>query len=243
MKDMKNKIGLLVLLAVGLCMGCYDDKGNYDYHDFNEITINNRGFDTTYLLTSYVDTLRISPELKFKLGESEHLTFEWVARFNGIEFTEYPIGKERDLVYPMSLPSGTYTLFFKVKDTLNTMEYWNVTAFQVQDLLTSGWVVLGENSNGEACLDMVTYSVDTLVLKDLLKESGLPVLRNPVKVWVVDNYRDNMIHVSTGDGTYRLTREDFKAILSQTDNALTRQYDANHSAPPDVADHDDDDGQ
>ena len=210
MKDMKNKIGLLVLLAVGLCMGCYDDKGNYDYHDFNEITINNRGFDTTYPLTSYVDTLRISPELKFKLGESEHLTFEWVARFNGIEFTEYPIGKERDLVYPMSLPSGTYTLFFKVKDTLNTMEYWNVTAFQVQDLLTSGWVVLGENSNGEACLDMVTYSVDTLVLKDLLKESGLPVLRNPVKVWVVDNYRDNMIHVSTGDGTYRLTREDFK---------------------------------
>lgn len=149
MKDMKNKIGLLVLLAVGLCMGCYDDKGNYDYHDFNEITINNRGFDTTYLLTSYVDTLRISPELKFKLGESEHLTFEWVARFNGIEFTEYPIGKERDLVYPMSLPSGTYTLFFKVKDTLNTMEYWNVTAFQVQNLLTSGWVVLGENSNGK----------------------------------------------------------------------------------------------
>ena len=31
-----------------------------------------------------------------------------------------------------------------------------------------------------------------------------------MKVWVVDNYVDNMIHVSTGDGTYRLNREDFK---------------------------------
>lgn len=69
---------------------------------------------------------------------------------------------------------------------------------QVQDLLTSGWIILGENSNGEAQLDMITYSVDTMVLKDMLHDSGLPALRGPVKVWVVDNYRDNMIHISTG---------------------------------------------
>ena len=110
----------------------------------------------------------------------------------------------------MSLSAGEYTLFFKVKDTLNTMEYSNATAFQVQDLLTKGWVILGENSNGEAQMDMITYSVDTMVLKNILQESGLPVLKDPVKVWVVDNYVDNMIHVSTGDGTYRLNREDFK---------------------------------
>lgn len=207
---MKNRIGLLVLLAIGLCMGCYDDKGNYDYHDFNSITIGKRGFDTTYVVTSYVDTLRISPELKFKLEDNKYLTYEWVARSNGVGFAEYPISNERDLEFPVSLPSETYTLFFKVKDTLNTMEYWSVTAFQVQDLLTKGWVVLGENSNGEAQLDMITYSVDTMVLKDILTESGLPVLRDPVKIWVVDNYTANMIHVSTGDGTYRLTREDFK---------------------------------
>ena len=207
---MKNIIGLFILLALSLCLGCYDDKGNYDYHDFNEISIGRRGFDSAYLLTSYVDTLRIFPELRFKLEDNKHLTYEWVARSNGISFTEYPIGNERDLEYPVSLPSETYTLFFKVKDTLNTMEYWSATAFQVQDLLTSGWVILGENSNGEVQMDMITYSVDTIVLKDILAESGLPVLRDPVKVWVVDNYTANMIHVSTGDGTYRLTREDFK---------------------------------
>ncbi|MFR7879999.1 MAG: hypothetical protein ACLU4J_28330 [Butyricimonas paravirosa] len=32
----------------------------YDYHEFNEITIGDRGFDTAYILTSFVDTLRIS---------------------------------------------------------------------------------------------------------------------------------------------------------------------------------------
>lgn len=43
-------------------MGCYDDKGNYDYHEFNEITIGDRGFDTAYILTSsFVDTLRFHP--------------------------------------------------------------------------------------------------------------------------------------------------------------------------------------
>lgn len=68
--------------AIGdsLCMGCYDDKGNYDYHEFNEITIGDRGFDTAYILTSFVDTLRISPEIDFKLAENTHLKFEWVAR-------------------------------------------------------------------------------------------------------------------------------------------------------------------
>lgn len=75
---------------------------------------------------------------------------------------------------PVSLPTETYTLYFKVTDTLNTMEYWNATAMQVQDLLTSGWIILGENSNGEAQLDMITYSVDTMVLKDMLHDSGLP---------------------------------------------------------------------
>ena len=210
MKVMKKEIGLLALLAICLCTGCYDDKGNYDYHEFNEITIEDSGFDTAYILTSFVDTLKISPKLNFKLGESKNLTFEWVARSNGINFPEYPIGNERDLVYPVTLPTETYTLFFKVKDTLNTMEYSNATVMQVQDLLTSGWVVLGENSNGEAQMDMITFSVDTMVLKDILHDSGLPVLRNPEKVWVVDNYTNNMIHVSTGDGTYRLTRDDFK---------------------------------
>ena len=160
---MKNIIGLFILLALSLCLGCYDDKGNYDYHDFNEISIGRRGFDSAYVLTSYVDTLRIFPELRFKLEDNKHLTYEWVARSNGISFTEYPIGNERDLEYPVSLPSETYTLFFKVKDTLNTMEYWSATAFQVQDLLTSGWVILGENSNGETQMDMITYSVDTIV--------------------------------------------------------------------------------
>ena len=207
---MKNVIGLFILLALSLCMGCYDDKGNYDYHDFNEIAIGRRGFDSAYVLTSYVDTLRIFPELKSKLEDNKHLTYEWVARSNAIDFTEHAIGYERDLEFPVSLASGTYTLFFKVKDTLNTMEYWNATAFQVQDLLTKGWVILGENSNGETQMDMISYSVDTMVLKDILAESGLPVLRDPVKVWVVDNYKENMIHVSTGDGTYRLSREDFK---------------------------------
>ena len=207
---MKKKLSLLVLLAIALCMGCYDDKGNYDYHEFNEISIGDRGFDTAYILTSFVDTLRISPEIDFKLAENTHLKFEWVARSNGVGSEEYPLGNERDLVFPVSLPTETYTLYFKVTDTLNTMEYSNVTVMQVQDLLTSGWIILGENSNGEAQLDMITYSVDTMVLKDMLHDSGLPALRGPVKVWVVDNYRDNMIHISTEDGTYRLDRDNFK---------------------------------
>ncbi len=90
---MKKKLSLLVLFAIALCMGCYDDKGNYDYHEFNEITIGDRGFDTAYILTSFVDTLRISPEINFKLAENTHLKFEWVARSNGVGSDRIPVGK------------------------------------------------------------------------------------------------------------------------------------------------------
>ena len=100
---MKNVIGLSILLTLSLCLGCYDDKGNYDYHDFNEVTIGNRGFDTAYLLTSYVDTLRISPELEFKLEENKHLTYEWVDRYIAMSYVEYHISNASNMVYTMNL--------------------------------------------------------------------------------------------------------------------------------------------
>lgn len=209
MNWIKNIIWLLVLGEI-LLAGCYDDMGNYDYHDFNEVIISAKGFDTTYQVTSFVDTIRITPEISYLLEENKNLVYEWVAISNDFDFTEFWIGTDRNLVYPVSLPTQSYGLYFKVKDTVNSMEYVRTASIQVRDLLSRGWVVLGENDEGYVQMDMLAMSGDTILMKDIIQESGLPLLKNPVMVWVIDNYRDNMVHVSTKDGTYRLDRNTFQ---------------------------------
>lgn len=209
MNWIKN-IAWQLFLGSLLLSSCYDDMGNYDYHEFNEVTINKKGFDTIYQVTSFVDTIRINPILDYKLSENKNLKFEWVAVSNALGYTEYRLGKEQNLVYPVSLPTGSYGLYFKVKDTVNTMEYVKTAGIEVRDLLSRGWVLLGENDEGTIQMDMLAMGGDTILMKNILQESGLPPLKDPVKVWVIDYYRDNMIHVSTKDGTYRLDRNTFQ---------------------------------
>ena len=38
---MKNIICLLSIVFTFVCYACYDDEGNYDYHDINEVKITN----------------------------------------------------------------------------------------------------------------------------------------------------------------------------------------------------------
>lgn len=48
-----------------ICHSCYKDLGNYDYREINEVIIGEAGFiDTTYKYVSFVDTLRISPQVE-----------------------------------------------------------------------------------------------------------------------------------------------------------------------------------
>ena len=53
---MKKKLSLLVLFAIALCMGCYDDKGNYDYREINQISIQNID---SLVLCDQMDAMRI----------------------------------------------------------------------------------------------------------------------------------------------------------------------------------------
>ena len=46
---------------VFLLASCYNDKGNYDYHDIGEIKI--AGVEDQYDVTAFQDTLRITPEI------------------------------------------------------------------------------------------------------------------------------------------------------------------------------------
>ena len=210
---MRTILYVILLLVLGNWMlsSCYKDEGNYDYHEINEVTIGVKGFvDTTYNVTAFVDTISIKPEITFKLEDNKNLIYEWkLISANIGNRKEYDLGNSHELFFPVELTAGNYSLYFKITDTVNTVEYLKMTSVVVQNIQSSGWIVLGENDEGFIQMDMVSTVNDTIVLKNILKDSGLPPLKKPVYLWVIDNYSKNMTHVSTEDGTYRIGREDF----------------------------------
>ena len=47
MKMLIYKISLILALVSIFLAGCYDDKGNYEYHDINRMTLKHAFFDST----------------------------------------------------------------------------------------------------------------------------------------------------------------------------------------------------
>lgn len=73
---MKNRYKIGFLTALVALFGCFEDKGNYDYENINEIVI--APFVAEGWTASYADTLKIKPEITFKGSSDESsLSYQW----------------------------------------------------------------------------------------------------------------------------------------------------------------------
>ena len=74
---MRKNIYVLLLLSLIMVLGsCYSDKGNYDYEDVNEITVDLGGAKYTYVVGNVA---KLEPTLTFatrEIAESE-LEYNW----------------------------------------------------------------------------------------------------------------------------------------------------------------------
>ncbi|MDE6452527.1 MAG: hypothetical protein K2L23_09680 [Odoribacter sp.] len=231
-----------ILFCIGtlLWSSCYDDLGNYDYHSINEIKVVG-GIEERYSAYTMVDTLKISPILSFTEDSTsaERFEYSWfIAKANFGSGKLDKISDQKDLVYPVNLPNETYVVLFKVKDKVSEVEWSAQTSLYVTTLFTNGWMMLGER-DGNVSLDMVSISTvgDTMVLTDILKNSGLPVLKGPRKMISINRYYNSSSPWTTGcflmtdDGTYELDRVSMTS--GTTANILKYMYDPEVS--PDFA--------
>ena len=217
---MKNKILILFAGVFSLTiLSCYDDKGSYDYHDINEITVSNwpsGGY--TYLDR---DTLRITPQvgvfdststepyigMTLDDGNPDRYEYVWeISRSTiaGGEDYKAIIGKNRDLVYPIDVEPGTYYLYFKIRDTETDINWLSSSSLIVQSSTDVGFLVLGEKEDGSVGLDMISFAAgDTVILKGLLEDYDLPVLYGPKRVMYTGNYQSCWhVWVSSESGSY-----------------------------------------
>ena len=174
-------------IAGPMLTACFNDKGNYDYDEINEVTIGQKGFDgdTVYQLRSDVDELKITPDLSYLFGKesSGNYSYEWVAVSTNKRVGERTqLGTERNLNYKVKLKADNYNLFYKVTDEATGIVYSRQATLNVNNLYTQGWILTGEDNDGNMVVDMLSISRDTLHLTDILGNKGV-TLKQPIRIW------------------------------------------------------------
>lgn len=69
-------IGFLCWGIITLLWGCYDDKGNYDYHDLPVLEIDTVGIKNERT-QEQMSVLKIEPDIRYD-GSKEDLIYLWV---------------------------------------------------------------------------------------------------------------------------------------------------------------------
>jgi len=147
----------LPVLLIALLTGCYKDKGNYTYHDINEITVILPGLkhhqDT---ILNHGDTLRLTPEIIQTMAQHENaLKFEWgIFENSGANLAAPPavIANTRNLEVPLTEPNfslgGEYRLTLKVTDTITRVSAFAMINLKVLNRFSQGWIFLEDLPGG-----------------------------------------------------------------------------------------------
>lgn len=209
-----------ILVMSALLLGsCAKDLGTYDYHDINDVKI--MGVNSTYSVRRGLDTLRIKPGLTATMdgGDTTRYRYLWIVR-EGTNLDT--IGRFRNLEYPVTLAPLTYKLFYRVRDNQTGVEWQANADLSVGTPYSRGWLIMGEDEQGYAEAEMLFMQNDTLHLKHLLSESGLPRLREPMSLQHTGGGLDAYIKlwVMTKSGSYFLDRVTMKGTPTNNMNRV-----------------------
>lgn len=166
---MKNIKGLLILWVIFHLVGCYDDKGNYDYRKLNDIEIEFPEFNFMQVIG---DTFRLYPKFKYALKDSSdlRLAYEWT-------FGKKVIGRERQLVWVVDTNEQS-RLVLRVTNLDNNLVYMESATIRPTSIYTfyKSYLVLSEK-NGKSLLSFIQYDEETDEAGNTIEdEFGRPVL-------------------------------------------------------------------
>ncbi|MCA5006235.1 PKD-like family lipoprotein [Sphingobacterium bovistauri] len=213
---MRNiKYTFFFLLSILTLSSCFKDKGNYDYSEINEIAIDSLG--GPYNLFYKVDTLKIKPQLTFTMDDNDasRYAYEWRIGQADQGNKRPLVSTERNLELPIDLVPAVYSVYYTVHDKLTDIKWSNFTTLTVSTPNTRGFFVSGEDEDGFAEVDMVAFLLtDTIVMKNLLKDNGMPRYKNPVRALHTGTTSDSKrakMWIMTGEGSYYVNTKTFEA--------------------------------
>lgn len=147
---MRNFLYLPLSLLVVSLTSCFEDKGNYDYKDIDEIKVSfpgNMGTETNIMYAQKLgEKLSIHPDVTY--GDSSALMYEWDV-FEGNRDTkllkrtknlDIPLEYGEDAVQPWAV--GGYSLQYTVTDTITKQSIRKLLHLTVRSITPVGVYVL-----------------------------------------------------------------------------------------------------
>jgi len=213
MKKIYFALGIFILILTS----CFDDLGNYDYREINEVSI--LGVDDSYRVEYPDGLLKIEPELESSLNDfsSDRYSFEWKAVQSSPGTDSYIIGTEKILNTNNSgLLPGSYNLYFKVLDKETDLIWKKHTYLNIATTTARGFLLMGNNKEGYMQLEMLKMVAgqDTSVATDLLRNSNLPPIKNGRDVMftgATSNKERTKLWVMAENESYYVDRTTFEA--------------------------------
>lgn len=205
---------------------CADDLGNYTYHDINEVSVvadpsdpNALVAEKTYSVISHVDRLTFDPQLKSTMGRDDenNYTYEWRvlpegADVSNVDTTKIVVSRERKLDIPVTLKAGKYSAFFCVRDKDSGITWTTPFTLSVRSLTSEGWLVLCEDAQEQARIDIVFNkdASDDLVARDVFSGQDFKTGKG-AKLFYNYTVGDPTTMLVTDKGTWCLNVDDLHA--------------------------------
>lgn len=179
---MKQFIKCSLILCILSIYSCSRDLGNYDYTEINEVSIEEI---PAQQVIYKIDTLTLRPTLHFSIDsvDMHRYQYEWKVVSSGTSNTYEVIANTRDLNYPVSILPGAYRVYYKVLDTKTDLIWKTNFDLNVMTETTRGFLLIGENEDQDVEVEMISMlSSDTLILRELMHDNGLPKIKGAVNI-------------------------------------------------------------
>lgn len=231
--------GLFILLAVG----CYKDKGNYDYRDVNNFeivlspastnennsyTINLPAIDTTYF------TLKADVKQTLVSGK-DNLEFEWLSQMTITDKKPYQWAPDvktiiRDtvnadeitLAFPPGKASSSASVLCRVKDLTTDIEYYKNITINTQVPFHDAWLLV-HGADGERKVGAIEWDTDgnmhwTADILAIMGQQAFPHLTSITYsfegTFEYSQKTERLLLTSAPDSSFAITPFDCKTIAN-----------------------------
>lgn len=159
---MKPKLILSILAVFSLIVSCYEDKGNYEYHELERVDIDTTdvGMLPEYSIMRF-DTLRLSPKVYFEGHEAtdkDPLMYVWTifsaTSGTGANAVIDTIGTSRSLVSSISRTGGNYYVQLTVTNQNDGIRQFFRVPVAVSEIFDGGYMVFYERADNPGYSDI-----------------------------------------------------------------------------------------
>lgn len=150
MTNMKKLYMIFLLFITASFVGCYEDKGNYNYKDIQRLTI---AFENSTINTAIDDTVRITPLLNLNIDEtSPNHTFKW-----SIDGETRPEWNKKDFSWIVDKSFKNVHITLEITDKRNEMVYAGRIPLDVVGIyeFSDSWMILSD-VGGESLLSFLS---------------------------------------------------------------------------------------